>query len=189
MFNFLWDGKPDKINRKVIIQDYSKGGLKMIEIESYINSLKTKWIKRILDKENTGQWKELYIENLNKIGGEAIFKANLKHTDVKQLNIKSKFLSEIIEAWAKINYQNFDCENESVSKQILWNNSYIKNKCNTFFYKDWFDKGVNFIEHVYDFRIKTFLSFQDFQTFFNIESKDFLKYHKLINSIPLRMEE
>ena len=76
----------------------------------------------------------MYIESLNKIGGESIFKANLKHTDVKQLNIKSKFLSEIIEAWAKINYQNLDCENASVSKQILWNNSYIKNKCNTFFY-------------------------------------------------------
>ena len=60
----------------------------------------------------------MYIENLNKIGGEAIFKANLKHTDVKQLNIKSNFLSEIIEAWAKINYLNFDSENETVSKQI-----------------------------------------------------------------------
>ena len=119
MFNFLWDGKPDKINRNVIIQDYSKGGLKMIEIESYINSLKTKWIQRILDKENTGQWKELYIESLNKIGGEAIFKANLKHTDVKQLNLKSNFLSEIFEAWAKIYYQNLDCENVSVSKENL----------------------------------------------------------------------
>ena len=83
MFNFLWDGKPEKINRKVIIQDYSMGGLKMIEIESYINSLKAKWIKRILDNENTGQWKELYIDNLNKIGGEETFKVNLNHKDVK----------------------------------------------------------------------------------------------------------
>ena len=56
----------------------------MIEKESYINSLKIKWIKRILYKENTGQWKEMYIENLNEIGGEAIFKANLKHTNVKK---------------------------------------------------------------------------------------------------------
>ena len=33
--------------------------------------------KKKLDKENTGQWKELYIECLNNIGEEAIFKANL----------------------------------------------------------------------------------------------------------------
>ena len=43
-----------------------------------------------------------------------------------------------------------------------------------------------FIEHVYDFRTKTFLAFNDFKAFFGIESKDFLKYHKLINSIPLK---
>ena len=185
MFDFLWDGKHDKISRKVIVQNYSNGGLKMIEIESYINSLKAKWIKRLLDKQNTGQWKDLYIYELKKIGGEAFFKANIKHTDVKKLNIKSKFLSDIIEAWAKFNYKEITVENESISKQILWNNSYIKNKHDTLFYNKWFDKGVTFIEHIYDYRVKTFLSFQDFQTFFDIESKDFLKYHKLINCIPL----
>ena len=110
MFKVLWDGKPDKISRKVIVQNYSNGGLKMIEIESYINSLKAKWIKRILDNQNNGQWKDLYIYELNKLGGESIFKANIKHTDVKQLNIKSKFLTDIIEAWAKFNYKEFNVE-------------------------------------------------------------------------------
>ena len=28
MFDFLWDNKPDKINRKTIIQNYENGGLK-----------------------------------------------------------------------------------------------------------------------------------------------------------------
>ena len=32
MFSFLWDGKPDKIKRDRIIQDYKNGGLKMIDI-------------------------------------------------------------------------------------------------------------------------------------------------------------
>ena len=67
------------------------------------------------------------------------------------------FLLEIIEAWAKINYQSIDLKNENISKQILWNNSDIIN--NTFFYKDWTDKGIHFIEHVYDFRTKTFFIF------------------------------
>ena len=74
-------------------------------------------------------------------------------------NIKSKFLTDIIEAWAKFNYKEFNVEKESVSKQILWNNSYIKNKNEILFYKEWHDKGVTLIEHVYDYRIKTFLSF------------------------------
>ena len=73
MFQFLWDGKPDKIKRNLIIQDYSKGGLKMVEIYSYINSLKIKCIKRILDKENKGNWREIYKKDLDKLDGDLIF--------------------------------------------------------------------------------------------------------------------
>ena len=36
--NFLLDGKPNKIKRNIITQDYSVGGVKMIQIDSYINS-------------------------------------------------------------------------------------------------------------------------------------------------------
>ena len=40
MFNFIWDNKPDKISRDKITQDYCHGGLKMLEIEIFIHSLK-----------------------------------------------------------------------------------------------------------------------------------------------------
>ena len=40
MFNFIWDGKPDKIKRDILIQDYEQGGLKMIDIENFILSFK-----------------------------------------------------------------------------------------------------------------------------------------------------
>ena len=31
MFNFIWDKKPDKINRKILCQNYNDGGLKIID--------------------------------------------------------------------------------------------------------------------------------------------------------------
>ena len=34
-FSFLWNGKGDKIKRNTIINDYSNGGFKMIDIDSY----------------------------------------------------------------------------------------------------------------------------------------------------------
>ena len=34
-FSFLWNGKGDKIKRDIIINDYSNGGLKMIDIQSF----------------------------------------------------------------------------------------------------------------------------------------------------------
>ena len=38
-YSFLWNEKGDKIKGKVIINDYSKGGLKMIDVESFNKSL------------------------------------------------------------------------------------------------------------------------------------------------------
>ena len=54
MFNFIWDGKPDKIKRDTLMQDYGQGGLKMIDIENFILSLKVSWVKRLLQTECNG---------------------------------------------------------------------------------------------------------------------------------------
>ena len=32
MYAFIWEGKPKKIKREILIQDYEKGGLKMIDL-------------------------------------------------------------------------------------------------------------------------------------------------------------
>jgi len=41
-FHFLWSGKGDKIKpRNVMIDDYSDGGLKMIDLESFNKALKS----------------------------------------------------------------------------------------------------------------------------------------------------
>ena len=47
-FNFLWDGKGDKIKRDIMISDYENGGLKMIDIKVFNRTLKSGWIKKIL---------------------------------------------------------------------------------------------------------------------------------------------
>jgi len=35
LYDFLWDGKSDKIKRREMINSYSKGGLKMTNIQSF----------------------------------------------------------------------------------------------------------------------------------------------------------
>ena len=40
-----------------MINDFSEGGLKMIDIESFNKSLKSSWIKKYLDPENSSSWK------------------------------------------------------------------------------------------------------------------------------------
>ena len=45
-FNFIWDGKTEKIKRNTLIGDIQEGGLKMIHLQSFITYLKVSWVKR-----------------------------------------------------------------------------------------------------------------------------------------------
>ena len=54
-YQFLWNGKGDKIKRKIMINDYCEGGLKLIVLISFNKSLKTSWIQKYLDSTNNGK--------------------------------------------------------------------------------------------------------------------------------------
>ena len=53
MYSFIWDNKPDKVNRKKITNTYLFGGLKMLDMELLIKSPKITWIKRLLNFPNS----------------------------------------------------------------------------------------------------------------------------------------
>ena len=55
LFKFLWKGK-DKVTRASTINNYEEGGVKMVDIESLIKSLRLSWLKRIFS-DNSGAWK------------------------------------------------------------------------------------------------------------------------------------
>ena len=39
-----------------MINDYSKGGLRMLDIQSFNNVIKAKWIQMYLDPNDKGKW-------------------------------------------------------------------------------------------------------------------------------------
>ena len=181
MFDFLWNKKPDKIKRNIIINNYEYGGLKMLDIEKFMNSLKSSWIKRLLNDKNNGKWKIFYNDKLTKFGGKLIFESNLNEKDVKTLIPKTGFLQDIILAWSKINFDS--SEKKNIGKELLWNNSFIKNGGRPFFNQVWYERGIQFIEHIYDFRKKEFFKFSEIVDLYDLSHKYFLFYNSLVASI------
>ena len=57
-FDFLWGGKPLRVKKSTIINDYHEGGLKMPDIYSIHISQKVIWLKR-LTNDNNKKWKAL----------------------------------------------------------------------------------------------------------------------------------
>ena len=89
-YDFLWDSKPDKIARNLIIQDYPDGGLKMIDIESYIHGLKAAWVKRL--KFSNSAISQLYERQLKPYGGDLFLVATYRLTIYKQLYLHNFLL-------------------------------------------------------------------------------------------------
>jgi hypothetical protein len=53
-FNFIWDGKPEKIKRNTLIADFEDGGLKMIHLQQFNAYLKISWVKRFFSNLKGG---------------------------------------------------------------------------------------------------------------------------------------
>ena len=63
IYTFLWKGK-DKVTRASAINNYEGGGIKLVDVESMIKSLRLSWLKRIFG-DNSGAWKN-YLKYLLK---------------------------------------------------------------------------------------------------------------------------
>ena len=57
LYKFLWSDKPDKIKRCISNLNILKGGLNMIDLKTFDQALKLKWISRYFNTSST--WKQL----------------------------------------------------------------------------------------------------------------------------------
>ena len=181
MYSFIWDSKPDKIKRSTLIQNYEKGGIRMINIEKFIMSLKVTWVKKILDSCNNGVLKKIYLKKLEKYGSALFFECNFDEKDIRTCFKNNLFLRDILLAWRKLNKKDAIL---CFGQEIIWNNTHIRANGKTIMYKTWYDLGIKKIRDIYDYNEKVFCSFGKLRDLYNIPSHDFLKYLSLIQCIP-----
>ena len=51
-FNFIWQSRTDRVKRDILMQNYDKGGLKMVNLRHYICALKGSWIRKLITKDS-----------------------------------------------------------------------------------------------------------------------------------------
>ena len=55
-YKFLWNSGPDRIKRSIIVKDLRVGGLRMVNISSFIKALKITWLRRIIQNSQDNSW-------------------------------------------------------------------------------------------------------------------------------------
>ena len=102
LFKFLWGSGKEKVKRRTTVKDMCDGGLQMTDIECQINALKIKWISRLLDVNNTGDYYYIVKDWFKPMGGlSLLLELNCKSKDaysVLNVNIPS-FYKDEIKAW------------------------------------------------------------------------------------------
>ena len=149
--------KPEKIKREILIQDYEKGGVKMIDLEMFIISLKISWLKRISESENNITLNYIYSQKLKHVGGKLFFECNFSLDDVDSIVQKNTFKNENLTTWCKCNIKKSIM---SYRNEIMWNNDDIKAE-----------------EKQFSTRIGINMELSSLETFIMIQANLFIHFH------------
>ena len=124
LFKFPWKGV-DKVTLLSAINEYENGGLRMIDFETMVKSLRLPLLKRIF-RENDGAWKSYIDQILEQYGGFLLFHCNY---DVKDIPIRSQFYTELVQWWSEFR---FEVDGGKKWQNIILNNKPLQNEFQAF---------------------------------------------------------
>ena len=177
-YNFIWQGKPEKVRRNTVIADYEHGGLKMLDIESFLEAQKVIWVKR-LQTSDEGSWMAYPKYYFNKLLGMDSFRCN---TDIKKLQSwMPPFYLQLFEAWKKTVEEPKE-DPFKIRREVLWFNKHIQINKKEVYFKEWSDKGIIMFHDILDDR-GNIKSVQEISREYNFEMK-VMEYNSLVSTIP-----
>ena len=178
VFNFIWNSKHDRVNRKTSVKNIVDGVIGIPDIRRYINALKVTWIRKLYTSNH--KWKCIFLEScpiasqLQNLG--ASIESQNMNDFWKHVFFAYKELSTCI---------NVKADDEFLSEPIFYNEN-IKIDKKVIFKKSWYDAGVYKISHLVD-QNGQFLTFDNFVTKFSLNDQNFVFYRGCIESVQKYM--
>ena len=176
LYNFLWNGKNDKI-RSGVCQAYEVGGLKMVDIKSFLAALKISWLKRILHDD--GKLSKILqamcplIQNVKQRGGE--------FANIIMQRVKNPFWFDVFKHYKKISAKctpvTFD---DFVSECLHYNVNICRGK-GVVCIRNWMDCGIVSLGHLVG--PHGYLSYNEFKAKFPNVRTDFLLYEGILTAV------
>ena len=150
VFRFIWGKKRDKIKRSVLKNEWIKGGLKVPDPALQADSLKCTWVKKFIDDENDGKWKEVAYNSVMLTENISIFQCDTSYEQALQWT-KNEFWAEAAKAWADVARLDKPSGKELLST-VLWCNRYLNLERNQNINRGAMkQRGVNQLKDLYDF--------------------------------------
>ena len=152
---FLWHNKPPRVKQKVIYNDYEMGGLRMTNLNHFIQAQKINWVKQLLDNKDTVPFE--FLSQLINMTLEDYLKCNIDPDNMP--NDLPTFYHEVFIAWFSLKLE--PQTQHEIQREVLWNNRYIKIANQSLFIKKLYENGLIFINDL-------------------LENNNFLSYERVI---------
>ena len=144
LFNYLWSGKPDKVKRLCVTQDYINCGMRMVNVKNHINAFQVMWMDRIL-KNDSSQILQLFehtiapVSNLCKLGSNFVKKL-IKTTH-------NQFWREVLISWLQyLQKESVYNDKSELLTSTLWFNPEISTT--ELFYSKWYNNGIVYVADI-----------------------------------------
>jgi hypothetical protein len=183
-YDFIWNKKPNKIKRETLIADYEKGGLKMLDISSFLKAQKAMWVKR-LQSSDKASWKAAPIYYMEEFLGINTFKCNMACKDKPKLF--PHFYWQVIKSWFEIMNIDTDVRDKTpveVRRECLWLNKNIMINEKELKWEEWHIKGINLIHDIIN-ENGIFLTGDELNTKYGINCNA-MDYNAMKDAIPAK---
>jgi hypothetical protein len=177
LFNFIWNGKRDKVKRDIMIQNYELGGYKMPNMEMIICANQIECIKRFLMPIDA-DWKHPMRHFCKKENLDLFLQSNF---DLNELpSIIPDYYHEAIKSWANIKHAEIESQ-QDFENELIWYNKRFKINNKTVYNKRIMNAGIWTLPDMYEngqlVTGKTLLER-------GVTKLDLLIWNGLINCIP-----
>ena len=176
LYTFIWKSSVNRVKKDIMQKEYQEGGLKMINIHSFILALKSTWIRRLFF--NNGKWQNIFMSSIdiNKLscGSSGYIEQVIE-------SVKNQFWKEVLYAWKSVIEKDENKDWTNFLANTVWLNKQVKIDKRTIFYPEWFNRGVKFVnDFVND--DGSFLTLDQFSNKFGF-CVIFLQYNGVLSSL------
>jgi len=144
---FIWHGRKPKIKYRTLIGDLDKGGIRLPDLETIIQTNRVGWALKMM--ENTSCYWKCFAKRIFKtVGGLDILGENF---DLSRINLKNipTFYKEILNSWCNISATKVESVAD-ILQQPIWMNRYIHLKLEYINVRKFVDKGILILNNVWD---------------------------------------
>ena len=184
---FIWN-RGEAVKRNTAIADFDMGGIKMFHVNSFFNSLKMSWIKKLANEE-VAVWKNIALYHVSKTGLRIdLFNCNcsLKEMNAECIRTIDKlpmFYSSMIKSWFSTKPVVYKHNIDDPRAEIIWNNNAIQLNGKTLFIRDWITEGFIRVCDLFD-NHGNMLSLQAIKDRMPYNGRVFIDYYIIRNALP-----